>query len=104
MHQDRRMEKKEEVAEFWGSNPRVAAYAKLSTFVLEITAVLQHTAEVARTFSKVKANRTKLRNSLSVYVLQTSEYFPANFKVDEKVKVLHRNARPHYMSHFYEEE
>ena len=69
--------------------------------MLEIIALPQSTAEVERTFSKVNANKTKLRNALSVYtlqgILQTSEYFPANFEMNERLKVLHRNARSSYI-------
>ena len=50
------------------------------------------------------ANKTKLRNALSFYtlpgILQTSEYFPTKFKIDDSLKVLYRNAR----SSFQEEE
>ena len=76
--------------------------------MLEIIALPQSTAEVERTFSKVNANKTKLRNALSVYalqgILQTSESYPANFEINERLKVLHRNARPSYMPRFHEEE
>ena len=76
--------------------------------MLEIIALPQSTANVERTFSNVNANKTKLRNALSVYtlqgILQTNEYYPANFEINERLKGLHRNARPSYMSRFHEEE
>ena len=80
----------------------------MAKFTLEIIALPQRTAEVERTFSKVNANKTKLRNALSVYtlqgILQTSESYPANFEINERLKVLHRNARLSYMSRFHDEE
>eukprot|EP00112_Aurelia_sp_Birch-Aquarium-sp1_P023358 Seg693.3 transcript_id=Seg693.3/GoldUCD/mRNA.D3Y31 product="hypothetical protein" protein_id=Seg693.3/GoldUCD/D3Y31 len=61
---------KKEIVEFWQGMQRIPAYINLAKFMLEVTALPQSTAEVERTFSKVNANKTKLRSSLSVNTLQ----------------------------------
>ena len=100
--------KREEMVEFWQGMHKIPAYTNLAKFMLEVTALPQSTAEVERTFSKVNANKTKLRSSLSVNTLQgilrTNEHFPTMFAVDARLKALHATARSSYMSHFGEEE
>ena len=75
---------------------------------IALPAIPQSTAEVERTFSKVNANKTKLRSSLSVYTLQVilraNEYFPSSFAVNARLTALHGNARSSYMSRFPEAE
>ena len=70
---------KEEIVEFWQGMQRIPAYINVASFMLEVTALPQSTAEVERTFSKVNANKTKLRNSLSVNtlpgILRSNEHF-----------------------------
>ena len=97
-----------EIVKFWQGMQRIPAYVNVASFMLEVTALPQSTAEVKRTFSKVNANKTKLRSSLSVSTLQgilrSNEHFPSTFAVDARLTALHGNARLSYMARFQEEE
>jgi len=53
-----------------------------------ITALLESTAEVERTFSRLNNNKNKLSNRLAVCTLEaiikSSENFPGGFEVNER--------------------
>lgn len=68
----------------------------------------QRTAEVERTFSKVNNKKARLRNALAVRtlkaIIKSSEAYPSNFEVNEKLTNLHSKARKSYMDQFSEED
>lgn len=80
----------------------------LSRFMLESTALPQSTAEVEHSFSKMNNNKTKLQNAQAVRMLEaiikSSEAYPSNFEVNEKLTSLHSNACKSYMERYSEEE
>ena len=96
------------INEFWKGMLVIPEYKDLATFMLEITALPQSTAEVERTFSKVNNNKTRLRNALAVRtveaVIKSSEAYPTNFEVNEKLANLHSKARKSYMERFSEQD
>ena len=73
----------------------VPEYQGLTSFMLQITASAQSTAEVERTFSKVKSNKTKWQNALAVRTLAAiiKSASPTNFQVNERLTSLHSKAR-----------
>ena len=87
--------------DFWKTIADIEPYKELATFMLEITALPQSTAVVERTFSKLKNNRTKLRNALGVCtmeaIVKVSEEFPINFDSNKRFAELHSKARANYM-------
>jgi hypothetical protein len=96
------------INEFWKGMLVIPEYKDLARFMLEITALPQSTAEVERTFSKVNNNKTRLRNALAVRtleaVIKSSEAYPTNFEVNEKLANLHSKARKSYMERFSEQD
>ena len=96
------------IIEFWQAMLEIPEYKDLARFMLEITALPQSTAEVERTFSKVNNNKTRLRNALAVRtleaILKSSEAYPTNFEVNEKLADLHSKARKNYMERFTEQD
>ena len=76
--------------------------------MLEVTALPQSTAEVERTFSKVNANKTKLRSRLAVQtmeaMLKCSKTFPSTFEVDRRMVHLHGEARRNYMAKYTDDD
>lgn len=99
---------KKSVADFWIRMSQIQTYRELAKFMLEITALPQSTAGVERTFSKVNNNKTKLRNALAVRTLEaiirTSEEFPDNFDINDRLTSLHSKARSSYMGNYSSEE
>ena len=87
----------QEVTEFWQSMRAVMEHQALANFILEMMALPQSTAGVERTFSKVNNNKIRLRNSLSVCtaesIVKVSEHFKGNFKINDRLAHLHRNAQ-----------
>ena len=77
---------------------------EIAYFMLQVTALPQSTAEVERTFSKVNANKTKLRSRLAVQtmeaMLKCSKAFPSAFEVNRRMINLHGEARRNYMAKF----
>ena len=96
------------IIEFWKGMLGVPEYQDLARFMLEVTALPQSTAVVERTFSKLNNNKTRLRNSLAVRTLETiitsSEAYPTNFEVNEKLTNLHSTARKRYMERYSEQD
>ncbi len=75
--------------------------------MLETTTLPQSTAAV-ESFSKINNNKTRLRNGLAVRTVEamvkTSECFPANFEVTDRLAMLHSKARSSYMERCKSEE
>jgi hypothetical protein len=96
------------INEFWKRMMEVPEYQDLARFILKITALPQSTAEVERTFSKVNNNKTKLQNGLAVRTLEaiikSSEAYPTNFEVNERLTNLHSRARKRYMEWYTEQD
>ncbi|KAK4320307.1 hypothetical protein Pmani_008813 [Petrolisthes manimaculis] len=96
------------IVEFWQGMSRLPEYKDVAIFMLQMTAFPQSTAEVERTFSKLNANKTKLRNSLAVQTLEaiikTAETFPSQVNVNARLAHLHSNARKRYMEKYTEKE
>ncbi|KAK4315487.1 hypothetical protein Pmani_013402 [Petrolisthes manimaculis] len=96
------------IVEFWQGMSRLPEYEDVTIFMLQMTALPQSTAEVERTFSKLNANKTKLRNSLAVQTLEaiikTAETFPSQVDVNARLAHLHSNARKRYMEKYTEQE
>ena len=71
--------------EFWEGMVVCPEYETLGKFITQVMGLPQSTAEVKRTFSKVNANKTKLRNCLSVRtlegILKTAENFPVQVTI-----------------------
>jgi len=65
-----------------------------------INALPQSTAEVEITFSRSNNNKNKLRNRLAVCtseaIIKSSENFPGDFEVSERLMHLHGKARKIY--------
>ena len=76
--------------------------------MLQIISLPQSTAEVERTFSKLNANKTKLRSFLSVRtleaIIQTAETFPTHVDVNARLTHLYTNARKAYIEKYTENE
>lgn len=96
------------IVEFWQSLNRLPEYEDVAFFMLQMTSLPQSTAEVERTFSKVNANKTKLRSCLSVRTLEaiikTAETFPSHVDVNARLTHLYTNARKTYMERYTEVE
>lgn len=96
------------IVEFWQSLSRLPEYADVAIFMLQMTSLPQSTAEVERTFSKLNANKTKLRSSLAVRtleaIIQTAENFPTHVQVNSRLTHLYTNARKTYMERYTENE
>lgn len=58
------------IVEFWQSLSHLPEYEDVAIFMLQMTSLPQSTAEVERTFSKLNANKTKLRSSLAVRTME----------------------------------
>ena len=69
---------------FYAHISTILPYNELVNFILSIPALPQSTAGVERVFSKVTANKTKLRNSTRTLeaILATSEGFKDDFEVN----------------------
>lgn len=96
------------IVEFWQCQRRLPEYEALGRFMLQITSLPQSTAEVERTFSKLNANKTKLRNSLAVRTLEaiikTAENYPSEVVVNGRLAHLYSHARKNYMDKHTETE
>ena len=72
--------------------------------MLQMTSLPQSTAEVEKTFSRLNANKTKLRNSLAIHTLEaiikTTETFPSQVDVNPRLAHLYTNARKSYMDKY----
>ena len=79
-------------------------YKEVALFMLQMLSLLGNTAEVERTFSKLYANKTKLRSSLAIHILEvimkTAESFPHNVDINTKLAHLYNNAKKNYMEKY----
>jgi len=69
-----------------------------------ITALPQCTTEVERTFSRLNNNKSKLRDYLAgctlVAISKSSDNFPGDFEVNQRLTYLHGKARKAYIEKF----
>lgn len=88
-------------AEFWQT------LARFPEIYVQIT-LPRSTAEVERTFSKLSANKTNLRSSLVVSILEviikTAETTPYQFNINARLTHLYTNARKTYMKYIANEQ
>lgn len=94
------------IVEFWKSLSRLREYEDVAIFMLQMTSLPQSTADVERTFSKLNANKTKLRSCLAVRTLEaiikTAETFPLRVDINTRLNHLYTNARNKYMEKYTE--
>ena len=92
--------------EFGKGMQALSEYRDLALNMLQITALLQNTAAVEFTFSKINNNKTQLRNSFSIStinsIVKVSEKFKEPCEIDEHFVHLHGKARNSYMQKYNE--
>ena len=97
-----------EIVAFWQGIYLLPEYCDLTSFMLEVTALPQSTAEVERTFSKVNGTKTEVGSRLAVQtmeaMLKCSKTFPSTFEVDQRMVHLHGESKRNHMAKYTDDD